>query len=318
MDHPLPTRRRTLLARAPLVVYVAAVGVLVARLHRVPASRELLILLVVGGIVAASATSLRRLRRAAAGFMLDWLPFAGMLSLYDLIRGYADGLWLPAHARPQIEADRILGAGSIPTVWLQRRLWHGPAHIRWYDYLAWTTYLSYFFVPTLALAALWWRSRQAFRRLATMVVLLAFTGCTTYVLYPAVPPWLAGQEGLIPPVHHLFSAISGHMPWISFQPLWKKGTNYANLVAAIPSLHAGFTLLVTLFVRARLRSRARELLWLWPLAMAFALVYSGEHYVTDVLIGWFYAFAVYRLVEQWHGGPAAAGGEISTRDPTVG
>ena len=43
--------------------------------------------------------------------------------------------------------------------------------------------------------ALWWRSRAAFRRLAAMVVLLAFAGCTTYVLYPAVPPWLAAYRG---------------------------------------------------------------------------------------------------------------------------
>ena len=55
-------------------------------------------------------------------------------------------------------------------------------------------------------------------------------------------------------------------------------------------------MLVAVFVRARVRTRFRELLWLYPLAMGFALVYSGEHYVFDVVLGWAYAVAVYRLV----------------------
>jgi membrane-associated phospholipid phosphatase len=292
------SRLRRAARRAPLILYFAGVGLVVARLHGLPASREVWTLVVLGGVAAACAASVASLRRFAAGLLLDWLPFAGMLALYDLIRGYADGLWLPAHAWPQIDVDRVIGFGVVPTVWLQRRLWHGGAHLRWYDYAAWTTYLSYFFVPTIVLAVLWIRSRDSFRRLATMVVGLSFAGCATYVLYPAVPPWLAAQEGLIPPVHHLFAVISGHMPYVSFKPLWKKGTRYDNPVAAVPSLHAAFTMLIAVFLRARLRTRLRELLWLYPAAMGFALVYSGEHYVFDILLGWVYAAVVYRLASR--------------------
>jgi membrane-associated phospholipid phosphatase len=32
---------------------------------------------------------------------------------------------------------------------------------------------------------------------------------------------------------------------------------------------------------------------LYPLAMGFTLVYTGEHYVIDILIGWAYAAVVY-------------------------
>jgi len=250
---------------------------------------------VLGGILAVSATSIERLRRLAVGIAVDWFPFVVMLALYDLIRGFADGLWLPTHARPQIEVDRVLGLGAVPTVWLQQHLWHGGHHLRWYDYAAWATYASYFFVPTLVLAVLWWRSRAEFRRLAWMVVALAFAGCATYVLFPAVPPWLAGQEGLLPPVHHVMAVVSARTPVISFEPLWKRGALYANDVAAIPSLHAAYTMLITLFLVDRARSRRRHFLWLYPVAMAFALVYSGEHYLVDVLLGWAYALAVFSV-----------------------
>jgi len=286
---------RLVLRTFPLVAYAAIVAWIVIRLHGVPASREVLVIVVLVGLLAASATSVSRLRRLITGVAVDWFPFVAMLALYDLVRGYADGLWLPTHALPQIRVDRALGFGAVPTVWLQHRLWHGGGHLRWYDYVTWLTYVSYFFVPTIVLAILWWQSRDEFRRLATMVVALAFAGCATYVLFPAVPPWMAGQEGLIPPVHHVIAVVSAHTPVISFKPLWKRGTLYANNVAAIPSLHAAFTMLIALYLAGKRRSPLRHLLWLYPLAMAFALVYSAEHYVTDILIGWLYAFAVYAI-----------------------
>lgn len=279
----------------PIVVYALLLAWLIIRLHGLPASREVLVMVVLAGILAASATSIGRLRRLVVGIAFDWFPFVVMLALYDLIRGFADGLWLPTHSRPQIEIDRVLGLGVVPTVWLQQHLWHGGRHLQWYDYAAWTTYASYFFVPTIVLAVLWWRSRAEFRRLAWMVVALAFAGCATYVLFPAVPPWLAGQEGLIPPVHHVIAVVSARTPVISFEPLWKRGTLYANDVAAIPSLHAAYTMLIALFLVDRARSRWRHLLWLYPAAMAFALVYSGEHYLVDVLLGWVYAAAVFAV-----------------------
>src|SRR5436190_1782549 len=142
------------------------------------------------------------------------------------------------------------------------------------------------------------RSRGLFRRLATMVVVLAVLGCTTYVLFPAAPPWLAAQRGLLPPVDRLVAPVGTHVPVITLAPLWETGTQYANAVAAVPSLHASYTLLIAWFLFARLRSHLRYLLWLYPLAMAFALVYSGEHYVVDVLLGWLYCVAVYLAVER--------------------
>jgi membrane-associated phospholipid phosphatase len=44
------------------------------------------------------------------------------------------------------------------------------------------------------------------------------------------------------------------------------------------------------------RPWARALLLLYPLAMGFTLVYTGEHYIFDVVLGWVYAVGVYALV----------------------
>ena len=59
------------------------------------------------------------------------------------------------------------------------------------------------------------------------------------------------------------------------------GQHLVNPVAAMPSLHVAFATLAAGFWWSRLRSPARWLLWLYPLAMSFSLAYGGEHYVTD-------------------------------------
>jgi membrane-associated phospholipid phosphatase len=287
---------RAIVAAAVVGVYVMLVVRAVDRLGGIPATRELQVLLILGGFAAVSLTSVERVRRLVLGVLFDWLPFALLLALYDLIRGYADGLWLPARFALQIDVDKVFGLGAVPTVWLQQHLWHGPAHIAWYDYASWAAYMTYFFTPALLLAALWWRSRPAFRELAATMVLLAFMGLATFVLYPALPPWLAAERHLIPPVVRTVDLINPHVPVVSFQSLWHRGQEYANLVAAVPSLHAAYTLLVALYLVVRTRSRYRFLALLYPPAVAFSLVYSGEHYVTDVLLGWAYTLVAFAVV----------------------
>jgi membrane-associated phospholipid phosphatase len=64
----------------------------------------------------------------------------------------------------------------------------------------------------------------------------------------------------------------------------------------MPSLHAAFALLFSLYLWRLVPRYARPLLALYPVAMAFALVYLGEHYMVDCVAGWIYAFAAFASV----------------------
>ena len=112
----------------------------------------------------------------------------------------------------------------------------------------------------------------------------------TFWLFPAAPPWAAAEKGLIEPVTRLTNVQSGGVP----------GGGAGRLVdpnpfAAIPSLHAGYAFLVFLFVATLLwRTRWRWLAVaaaLYPLMQSFAAVYTANHYVVDLLIGFAYATA---------------------------
>ena len=272
-------------------LYVAALSTYMWR-NGIPVGRERLLLWIVLGLLAVSTTNLAGWVRSV---IFEWLPLALVLAVYDLLRGHADGLFFSAWYRPQLEADSFLFGGTDPTVWLQNRLWHGPSDVRWYDYAAWAVYVSYFLATYVVAAFLWFFARERFRRYVASVALLAMMAFATFALFPAAPPWLASLKGELGPTSRLIGPISGHNPFVSFsfEELFQRGWEYSNPVAAVPSLHAAYTLLVTLFLW-RMTRWARPLLALYPLAMAFALVYTAEHYVFDILLGW-----AYTLVAVW-------------------
>ena len=287
--------RRRWLPRASLawigpVAYFVALGLAVA-FRGLPTSRDALVFWILLGLFAACLTDLRRWGR---GVLVDWLPFAFVLFAYDLLRGYADRLFEP-HIWPQLRADEIL-FGVVPTVWLQEHLWD-PQRIDWIDYAAWVVYLTHFFATLVIAAGLWLFAWHLFRRYMSMVIVLAIAGLATYAFFPAVPPWMASRDGDLPPTDRAVGFIADAVPVDYFGALWASGTQYANDVAAMPSLHAAYAMLIAIFFWRHVDWRWRPLLAAYPLAMAFALVYTSEHYFSDVLAGWLYAAAAYVVVE---------------------
>src|SRR5690242_18150251 len=132
--------RLTLRVGGP-VAYGIALGIYCS-VDGVPFARERMLIWLGLGLLAFSLANLGRSLVAA---LVDWVPFVGVLVLYDLARGVADNTGLAAHVWPQIDADKVIGLGTVPTVWLQRHLWHGRHDLRWWDYAAWGIYITHFF-----------------------------------------------------------------------------------------------------------------------------------------------------------------------------
>jgi membrane-associated phospholipid phosphatase len=267
-------------------VMVATVGV--------PTSHDLVFAWFGIGMAAFAITDLRR---KVPQFIRDWAPFMGVLFIYDRLRGYADGAIVKPRELPQIKVEAALFGKPIPTVWLQEHLWHGANNLQWWDYATWFIYLTHFLATLVVAAILWTWAHEYFAKFATMVCVLALAAFTTYVLYPAVPPWLAAQHGAIGEANRTIKVTWPHVPIAHYGSLFEKGQHYANNVAAMPSLHAGYALLLTLFLWKLVPWWTRPLLALYPFAMAFSLVYGGEHYVVDCIAGWIYAAGTYFAVE---------------------
>jgi hypothetical protein len=157
----------------------------------------------------------------------------------------------------------------VPVVWLQRHLWHGGAHLRWYDYASFAVYVSHFFLTPLIAATLWLWAPRLFRRYVAMVMTLALLGLATYASFPAVPPWLASRDHFLPPIARIAPVVAAHVPGFNYGALFETSARSANDVAAIPSLHAGYAMLAALFLSAAAKRRSVRLAlllypWRWP------------------------------------------------------
>jgi hypothetical protein len=199
-----------------------------------------------------------------------------------------------------------------------------------------TVYMSFFILPYVVAGVLWLRDRDEWKKFVRLFVGLSFAALAIYALVPAAPPWAAARctpadvEGgpsdprcMFRPARGvpdggllgaLQSSQDGANAWIerivtrgwgklnlhSATALIDQGQASVNLVAAIPSLHAGLTAAVSAFLWRRTNRKWRPLLVAYPLIMAFTLVYTAEHYVIDILLGWTLAAAVLFAFNRFH------------------
>jgi hypothetical protein len=223
-----------------------------------------------------------------ARLVLDWVPLTVLLLLYDVTRGLADTLGVPVHVREPAAVDRWLGAGVLPTVWLQHQL-----QADWWKALAALVYGSHFVVTPVVLAVLWLRNRPLWARYVRYVLALSAAGLVTYVLYPAAPPWLAAREHVIPPIHRLSGAGWDVLGVPHAGAFLADSQHQVNPVAAVPSLHTAFAVLICLALYPVARHAWQRVgLVAYAVLMPLVLVWAGEHYVVDTLLGAAYAAAV--------------------------
>ncbi len=196
------------------------------------------------------------------------------------------GFGIHVDGPPSVDAGFF---GAVPSVWLQERLVDGSP--QWFDAIAALVYVTHFLSIPIVTAVAWFWLRDRFK--AWLGALLVFTvlGVSGYVVYPAVPPWLASEQGDIGTVDRISNLGWQwlHLDWVG--TLTSAGQDGSIPVAAMPSLHAGAALLVALFLWPIAGTVWRAVLAAYVLAMAVTLVYTGEHYVVDVLAGWLVAVA---------------------------
>jgi membrane-associated phospholipid phosphatase len=282
--------------------YLAGLAVLITE-NGVPEGRVELLLLTVAGLYIATLGTPAVGDGRSGGRLLrivrDWLPFTAVLIGYDLSRHVATVVSLPLHETDVAAAERWLFGGITPTVWLQDHF-YDPSVVHWYDAAASVVYSSHFVVTPILAAALWLRNRGLWLAYLRRVIVLSVAGLVTYVLFPEAPPWYAARDGVIAPVARV-SARGWR--WLHVgdvdSALGSAQRGGANPVAAMPSLHEAFAVLAVLFLLTQLRSRWGVLLWLYPAAMAIALVYTGEHYVLDLLAGAVFAVVTHAVVLRW-------------------
>lgn len=228
-------------------------------------------------------------------FILDWIPFLFILISYDFLRSFSDNLGNQVHITELINWEYAI-FGFIPTQVLQSAFFD-PNNLGWYNYFFTIFYFLHFALPLGFGFLLWLTNRGYFRRFVTGICLMSYGAWISYLLYPAAPPWLAARDGYLFGVTKILDYTLNFFPEkVSVPTIYHHFT--PNEVAAIPSMHAAYPLLVLLFA---LRFFGYKALFFTPYVFVvwFAIVYLGEHYVVDILFGVVYAFIFYFLTEEF-------------------
>ncbi len=225
----------------------------------------------------------------ATELLKRFVPFVGLLLVYESFRGIVPSLNAHVNYGFMIAADKLLFFGHLPTKLLQNALWHG--HVMWYDFVFYIAYMLHFVLP-FALAVLIWKTREKhYWRYITTYITVSFAGFITFLAFPAAPPWMASGKGLIEPITRISSNVWYTLGIHDFPSVYNKLS--PNPVAAMPSLHAAYSLLFALFATRLFKTRWRYLAWLHPLLIWVGTIYQGEHYAIDEIAGIIYAVLAY-------------------------
>ena len=130
--------------------------------------------------------------------------------------------------------------------------------------------------PIIIVTMIWLLRRHTdiFRRLRDAMMLSGAIGMVVYATYPVAPPRLASL-GLVDTVSENSRAYRVLQP-----------PAFVNQYAAMPSLHAGWDLLVGISVVTAASTVAlRAVGYALPTLMAVAVVLTANHYVVDVIAG---------------------------------
>lgn len=212
-------------------------------------------------------------------FIVRFVPFLGLLVVYDSLRGLADDINTRVNYWPMIHVDTWLTSGVLPTVWLQSILWHGV--VSWYDFYFYFLYTIHFVTPVVVGMILWRLRPHLYWPFVWSIVGVSFAAFVTYIIFPAAPPWLAKELGYITdPLTRISSDIWLAMGVENFSELYKNIS--PNAVAAVPSLHSAYPLIAAAFIIKGFGWRRMWWMVLYPVSMWLGVVYLGEHYVFDI------------------------------------
>jgi membrane-associated phospholipid phosphatase len=238
-------------------------------------------------------------------FLRDWIPFVALLLAYELMRGVADDTGIAVHIEDLALAERLLAFGALPTQVLQDAL-RPASGLDLIAIGATVVYMLHFALPLVTGYILWVARRPQYYDYVASLILLSMAGFVTYLLIPAAPPWFAANEGVLagpdgaPVIEYLkpvaFEQLAEALGFDGrFIYSFAFGGVNPNLVAAFPSLHVAFPFLAFL----ALRRAFGRIGWLglgYTLLVAFSVVYTGDHWVIDLIAGAAYAYVAYYVV----------------------
>ncbi len=222
-------------------------------------------------------------RKFALGFsifILYWI-------VYDAMRGLPNYEVSTVHIKQPYAIDKALFGITYHNVLLTPNEFFDLVHVKFLDILTGLFYLNWVPIPIAFAVYLYFKDKDIFAKFSLVFLLVNLFGFVIYYLYPEAPPWYVKLYGF-----HLHIGVPGNMAGFArfdkilgvsvFQALYAKN---ANVLAAMPSLHASYPVIVLYYAMKKKLGWFNVFFVIFLLGIWFSAVYSGHHYVIDVIAG---------------------------------
>ena len=219
--------------------------------------------------------------------------------VYDSMRVLPNYEVSTVHIKEPYEFEKAMFGISVNNILLTPNEYFAIHTNRLLDLLSGLFYINWVPIPLAFGVYLFVKDKILFTKFSLTFLIVNLLGFIIYYIYPAAPPWYVDQYGF-----DLHIGIPGNRAGLArfdeiiglpiFQNIYNKN---ANVLAAIPSLHSTYPLIVLYFGIKKRLGWINLLLVIFMLGIWFSAVYSSHHYIIDLAVGIFITLLIIPIFE---------------------
>lgn len=218
--------------------------------------------------------------------LTPWLVFACSYDGMRLLPNYEVN---PIDTRGIYEAEKSLfGIGTAAGTLIPGE-WFNLHNCAFADFMAGFFYLCWVPVPLGFAVYLYLKGkRDMYLRFSLAFLFVNLVGFVGYYIHPAAPPWYVIEHGFTPVLNTPGSVAGlGRFDALVGAPVFHSiYCNNSNVFAAVPSLHAAYMLVATIYaIISRQNKLCIGIFAFICIGIWWTAVYSTHHYIIDVLLG---------------------------------
>lgn len=236
-------------------------------------------------IIWAILVAIKPTRKFALA-LTPWLVFACSYDGMRLLPNYEVN---PIDTRGIYEAEKSLFGIGTATGTLIPGEWFNLHNCAFADFMAGFFYLCWVPVPLGFAIYLYLKGKcEMYLRFSLAFLFVNLVGFVGYYIHPAAPPWYVIEHGFTPVLNTPGSVAGlGRFDALVGAPVFHSiYCNNSNVFAAVPSLHAAYMLVATIYaVISRQNKLCIGIFAFICMGIWWTAVYSTHHYIIDVLLG---------------------------------
>jgi len=220
-------------------------------------------------------------------FILGFSIFIIFWILYDSMRIIPNYEVSTVHIREPYEIEKALFGIKV----LNNTITPNEYFIIWnnkfLDFISGFFYINWIPIPLAFGIYLFLKDKFLFAKFSMAFLLVNLVGFSIYYIYPAAPPWYIELYGFdlhigVPGNRAGLARFDDLIGYPLFEAIYNKN---ANVLAAIPSLHATYPLIVLYYGIKKRLTWINIIFVIFTLGIWFSAVYLGHHYIIDVVLG---------------------------------